>query len=93
MTVVGQLAKNRFTAGQTPLLPYLLQPPAGAPFYITNKTLTELQMALSGRASVLKVRERNSGLTSATEQPFMCSYIGVLLVQLAVLYMCYFLSQ
>jgi hypothetical protein len=64
VTVVGQLARNRFTAGKTPLLPYLLQPPAGAPFYITNKTLTELQMALSGRASVLKVRADVAGFTT-----------------------------
>jgi len=37
---------------------YLLQPPAphGRPFVITNKTITELHLALAKRASGYKVR-------------------------------------
>ncbi|WIA21940.1 hypothetical protein OEZ85_004306 [Tetradesmus obliquus] len=52
ITVVGELARNSISSGS--LQRFMLRPPAphGSPFYISNKGITELHMALARRAGV-----------------------------------------
>jgi hypothetical protein len=54
---VGELARNSINSGS--LQRYLLRPPAphGTPYFITNKSITELHMALARRAGVYTVGE------------------------------------
>lgn len=53
VTVVGELARNSIASGGgTPAFRFLMRPPSphGRPYFITNKTITELHMALARRA-------------------------------------------
>eukprot|EP00775_Hariotina_reticulata_P001456 gene1456-1798_t len=56
ITVVGELARNSISSGMLPHLSYLVRPPAwpGGPFFISNKTITELHMSLARRAGAMK---------------------------------------
>eukprot|EP00879_Flechtneria_rotunda_P021088 GHRR01022216.1.p1 GENE.GHRR01022216.1~~GHRR01022216.1.p1 ORF type:complete len:210 (+),score=52.48 GHRR01022216.1:575-1204(+) len=53
ITAVGELARSSISTGN---MRYLLRPPTlhGGPFLITNKTITELHVALAKRAGIYK---------------------------------------
>lgn len=57
ITVIGELARNSISSGMLPPLSYLVRPPSwpGGPFFISNKTITELHMSLARRAGAMKV--------------------------------------
>lgn len=73
ITVVGELArlKNLSSAGMR----YLIGPPSphGSPYFITNKTITELHMSLAKRAGVYKVSKQLL-LQMNTQTPYVMLY-------------------
>lgn len=82
ITVVGELARNSISSGS--LQRFMLRPPAphGSPFYISNKGITELHMALARRAGVYTVSgKRLEPLPSRQKHSICCVTLNVYSVE------------